>query len=94
MTFKVIDWEKDYAGISFYEVQKMIISQNKEKTGVFLGTGVGKTLTCLALGQGRILIICPKQQKIDHTWERNNEKFNLGKNLTVTENTNFVTYPA
>lgn len=71
------------AGINFYEIQKHIIKENKEKTGIFLGTGVGKTLTTLVLAQGNILVICPKQQMLDRTWEKNNEKFSLGKKLTV-----------
>lgn len=79
---KIIDWTK-YNGINFYDIQKQIISEDKEKTGVFLGTGVGKTLTCLVLAEGRILVICPKQQMLDRTWQKNSEKFNLGKDLTV-----------
>lgn len=71
------------SGINFYEIQKHIIKENKEKTGIFLGTGVGKTLTALVLAQGDILVICPKQQMLEKTWENNNEKFNLGKKLTV-----------
>lgn len=79
---KEINWKK-YNGINFYEIQKKIIEDNKEMTGVFLGTGVGKSLTCLVLAEGNILVICPKQQMLDRTWEKNNEKFNLGKKLTV-----------
>lgn len=66
-----------------YDIQKKIVAENKEKTGIFLGTGVGKTITALILAQGRTLVICPKQQMLDKTWEHNNEKFNLGKDLTV-----------
>lgn len=78
-----IDWEIKFPGINFYDIQKQIITEDKKQTGVFLGTGVGKTLTCLVLAKGRILVICPKQQMLDRTWQKNSEKFNLNKDLTV-----------
>lgn len=84
-----IQWEIEYPGINFYDIQKQIILDDKENTGVFLGTGVGKTLTCLVLGRGRILVVCPKQQKLDETWQKNNAKFELGKNLTVVSKEEF-----
>jgi len=71
MTYKLLD------------IQQRIIDEDKKQTGVFLGTGVGKTLTCLILAEGRILVICPKQQMLDRTWQKNAEKFNLDKDLTV-----------
>lgn len=79
----MIDWKAQYPGINFLEIQKTIISDDREKTGIFLGTGVGKTLTALALAQGTILVIAPKQQMLDQTWQKNNEKFGLGKDITV-----------
>lgn len=79
----MIDWKKEFPGIDFYEIQKTIILDDKQQTGVFLGTGVGKTLPTLVLGQGKIGVVCPKQQKLDRTWEKNNEKFHLGKDLTI-----------
>lgn len=72
-----------YPDIDFLEIQKTIITDDKNITGIFLGTGVGKTLPSLILGQGKILVICPKQQLLDHTWQDNSEKFNLGKDVTV-----------
>lgn len=78
-----IDWLKQYPGIDFYDIQKQIISEDKLSTGLFLGTGVGKTLPSLVLGKGTILVITPKQQMLDKTWQKNNEKFNLGKDVTV-----------
>ena len=74
-----IDWATQYPGIEFYDIQKQIIAENKLSTGLFLGTGVGKTLPSLVLGKGTILVITPKQQMLDKTWQKNNEKFNLGK---------------
>lgn len=78
---QTIDWPAKYPGVDFYDIQKQIITDNKEKTGVFLGTGVGKTLTCLVLAEGRTLVVCPKQQKLDNTWQKNNTKFKLGKDV-------------
>jgi len=78
-----IHWEIDYPGIKFLDIQKKIISENKTNTGVFLGTGVGKTLTCLILAEGRTLVICPKQQMVDETWQKNDKKFSIGRDLTV-----------
>ena len=40
---------------------------------LFLGTG--KTRTALCLAEGNTLVICPKQQREDKTWERENEKW-------------------
>lgn len=66
-----------------YKCQQDILDTDPLKSGIFLGTGVGKSRLCLELAQGKTLVICPKQQKIDRTWEWNNEKFNLQKDLTV-----------
>jgi superfamily II DNA or RNA helicase len=73
----------EYPGIDFLNIQAQIIRDNKEKTGIFLGTGVGKTLTALILSRGRILVITPKQQMLDHTWQKNDSKFRLYKDITV-----------
>lgn len=86
---KEIDWEIEFPGINFYDIQKTIILDDKEQTGIFLGTGVGKTLPSLVLGQGKILVVCPKQQKLDRTWQKNNEKFSLGKDVTVVSKEEF-----
>jgi hypothetical protein len=66
-----------------YKCQQDILSDNKKYTGIFLGTGVGKSRVALELAQGKTLVICPKQQMLDKTWQDNNEKFNLGKDITV-----------
>ncbi len=79
----MIDWGIEFPGIEFLEIQKTIITDDKASVGVFLGTGVGKTLPTLILGKGRILVICPKQQMLDHTWEDNDAKFSLGKDITT-----------
>lgn len=66
-----------------YNYQKKAIDEDLKKIGLFHGTGCGKSRIALTLAQGKVLIICPKQQMLDCTWEKNNKKFNLNKNLTV-----------
>lgn len=66
-----------------YDHQKKIIKENKLKCGLFLGTGASKTRTALELSEGPILVICPKQQRDDETWQRENKKWGTNKDLTV-----------
>lgn len=66
-----------------YQHQERILKEDKLKCGLFLGTGTGKTLTALKLAQAPILVICPKQQRDDQTWERNAEKFDLVQEMKV-----------
>jgi len=66
-----------------YKHQKKIIREDKKKCGIFTGTGSGKTFVALTLAKGKTLVICPKQLKLDHTWQNNAEKFNIKMNLTV-----------
>ena len=66
-----------------YEHQKKIIKEDKLKCGLFLGTGASKTRTALELAEGEVLVICPKQQREDETWQRENEKWGTNKILTV-----------
>lgn len=56
--------------MQLYQHQKDIIAEDLKKTGLFLGTGSGKTLTALMLAEGSTLVICPKTQKEDKNWER------------------------
>lgn len=72
-----------------YTHQKNILAENKLWHGHFTGTGSAKTRTCLELAEGDTLIICPKQQKLDQTWEKNAEKFGINKNLTVMSKEEF-----
>lgn len=53
-----------------YDHQQKIVNDDPTKTGLFLGTGSGKTRTALVLAKGDILVICPKTQKEDGNWER------------------------
>lgn len=56
--------------MQLYNHQKIIVDEDKKKTGLFLGTGSGKTRIALLLSIGKTLIICPKTQKLDQNWER------------------------
>ena len=66
-----------------YKHQQKIIREDKLKCGLFLGTGASKTRTALEMAEGSTLIICPKQQREDKTWERENEKWGTKVNLAV-----------
>ena len=69
--------------IPLYDHQKRIIEENKLKCGLFMGTGAAKTRTALHLAEGKTLIICPKQQREDKTWQRNAEKFDIKIDMAV-----------
>ncbi len=90
---KTIDWEIEYPEIEFYDIQKTIIEDDRTHTGIFLGTGVGKTLPALVLSEGSTLVVAPKQLKLDRNWEKNNAKFHLNKNLTVVSYEMFWRHP-
>ncbi len=66
-----------------YEHQKKIITEDKKKCGLFLGTGSAKTRTALEMAEGSVLVICPKQQRDDKTWENNASKFDIILNMKV-----------
>lgn len=75
--------------MELYEHQRTIISKDDRQALIALGTGGGKTRVCLELATGRILVIAPKQQRIDKTWERNLTKFNIDKEITVVSKEEF-----
>lgn len=72
-----------------YKHQLDIIQEDKKKTGLFLGTGSGKTLIALSLARGKTLVICPKTQKEDRNWEREAQKNKLHIDLTVMSKEEF-----
>ena len=76
---------------SLYKHQLDIIREDKPKTGLFLGTGSGKTLIALLLARGKTLVICPKTQKEDRNWEREAQKNNIKIDLTVISKESFRT---
>ncbi len=73
----------------FFQHQRDIIQDDKKKTGIWLGTGSGKTLIALCLARKRTLVICPKTQKEDQNWEREAFKSKLPVNLTVMSKEEF-----
>ena len=66
-----------------YDHQKRIIAENKLKCGLFLGTGSSKTRTALTMAEGKTLVICPKQQRDEQMWQRENNKWQTNVDLTV-----------
>lgn len=75
--------------MELFEHQKKIIDENKLWAGLWLGTGSAKTRIALELAERRTLVVCPKQQKLDKTWERNMEKFSIILDLTVMSKEEF-----
>ena len=69
--------------LPLYDHQKKIIDADPLKCGLFLGTGASKTRTALVLAEGDTLVICPKQQRDDKTWERENKKWETNKGVMV-----------
>lgn len=69
--------------MKLYEHQKKIIQDDPKRSLIALGTGGGKTRVCLELADGRTYVVCPKQQKLDQTWEQNADKFGISKDLRV-----------
>lgn len=69
--------------MNVYAHQKEIIDEDPQKTGLFLGTGSGKTRTALLLARGTTLVIAPKTQVEDKNWERECAKLgNAVKRIT------------
>lgn len=66
-----------------YQHQRRVLIEDKKKTGLFFGTGVAKTRIALELAEGSTLVVCPKQQRDDKTWENNAEKFDVTINMKV-----------
>jgi len=56
--------------MDLYNHQREIVKDDKPITGLWLGTGSGKTLVALMLAKGNTLVIAPKTQKEDGNWER------------------------
>lgn len=77
--------------MKIYKHQLDIITEDKPKTGLFLGTGSGKTLVALSLARGKTLVICPKTQREDRNWEREAQKNNIKIDLTVVSKEQFRT---
>lgn len=68
--------------MKLYKHQQNIINDNLKQTGLFLGTGSAKTRTALFLAQRSTLVVAPKIQVVDRTWEREVEK--IGRKIDIT----------
>lgn len=53
-----------------YDHQQATVDEGRSKTGLFLGTGSGKTRIALLLAVGSTLVVAPKTQCQDKNWER------------------------
>ncbi len=69
--------------MKLYKHQQDIINENPQKRGIAFGCGAGKTKTALHLARnkGRILVVAPKTQVLDQTWER--EAHSMGNQLEL-----------
>lgn len=72
-----------------YDHQKKIIAEDPKKTGLFMGTGSGKTRTALTLAKGKTLVIAPKTQVEDQNWQRELKELNKDLDLTVLSKERF-----
>lgn len=70
--------------MEFYQHQKNILADDPLWSGLFLGTGSGKTRIAVNLAQNITLVICPKTQTLDGTWT------NEWKNSSKTPGTLFL----
>lgn len=74
---------------NLFKHQKDIIEDDPEKTLLALGTGSSKTRIALELAEGKVLVIVPKVLVEDKSWQRENKKWNINKNLTVISKETF-----
>lgn len=72
-----------------YKHQQDIIDDDPKRTGLFLGTGAGKSFIGLSLAQENTLVICPKTIKEDGTWERQLSKMDKKLYLTTISKETF-----
>lgn len=56
--------------MKLYKHQEDLIKKDPKKTGIWWGTGTGKTLAALSLAEGNTLVITTKTVRDDKTWER------------------------
>lgn len=59
--------------MKLYDHQQKIIETDPKKTGLFLGTGSGKTRIALILAVKNTLVIAPKTQVEDKNWYRESD---------------------
>lgn len=66
-----------------YDHQKKFVDDNKKKVGLFWGTGVAKTRALEEVAESPVMVMCPKQQRDDKTWQLDAEKFEIILNMDV-----------
>jgi len=71
--------------MSLYNHQQKIIDEDLKRTGLFLGTGSGKTRTALLLAKGRTLVVCPKQQREDRTWQKESARIDVEEPTVISK---------
>jgi len=74
-----------------YEHQKEIILRDPHRHVIGFGCGAGKTRTALLLSRmkGKILVVAPKTQVLDQTWEKEIKKLGIKINLGVVSKERF-----
>lgn len=72
-----------------YEHQQRIIDEDPKHTGLWLGTGSGKTRIALLLARCKTLVICPKTQREDRNWEREVETLGIDLDIAVISKETF-----
>jgi hypothetical protein len=73
--------------MKLYSHQQKIIDDDPTSTGLFLGTGSGKTRIALLLARGNTLVICPKTQKEDGNWEREARTLGMLQPFVISKET-------
>ena len=74
---------------ALYDHQKRIIDEDESMAVLALGTGSAKTRTALELARGNTLVIVPKQQKLDASWEKNRDTFGIKTPITTISKETF-----
>lgn len=72
-----------------FEHQQKIINDDPKWCGIFHGTGGAKTRTSLELAKGLTLIVVPKQQREDKTFEMNAHRFGIDTYIRVMSKEDF-----
>lgn len=75
--------------MNLFAHQQKIVNDDPKRTGLWLGTGGGKTRIALSLAEGKTLVICPKTQKEDQNWERELIKMGIKLDLHVISKETF-----
>lgn len=57
-----------------YKHQQEVIDKDPKVTGLWFGTGTGKTFLALSLAEGNTLVVAPKTVRDDKVWERQLDK--------------------